>query len=254
MNGPISLGWLFASALLSLRLSPAFAFAPPFTLTRVPVLFRVLFGVGIAVCMVSTAPAGLIAIDTSPGSLTLASVRELALGLIVVTALQVMFGALYVAGRALDIQAGFGLAAVINPTTGEQDPLIGTLFVYAAGAVFFGLDGHIELLKILRASLDAIPLGAGRFPTDLTRLTSFVSLMFVLALGVAGGGILCLFLADMAIAMLSRTIPQMNVLVLGLQVKTLLLLLVLPATFGVAGALLARMVAATLQSLPRLLA
>jgi flagellar biosynthetic protein FliR len=252
--GPnISLGWIFASLLLSLRLSPMFAFAPPFTLTRVPVLFRVLFGVGLAVCMVSTAPAAVVAVDTSAGALAISSIRELSLGLIFVTALQIMFGALYFAGRTLDIQAGFGLAAVINPTTGEQEPLIGTLFVYAAGAVFFALNGHADLLRIVRASLDAIPLGSGGFPTSLGRLTSFLSVMFVMAFGVAGGGILCLFLTDLSIAMLSRTVPQMNVLVLGLQVKTLLVLIVLPTTFGVAGALLTRMAATTLQSIPGLL-
>jgi flagellar biosynthetic protein FliR len=52
---------------------------------------------------------------------------------------------------------------------------------------------------------------------------------------------------------MSRTVSQMNVLILGLQVKSIVLLLVLPTSFGIAGALLARMMAMTLQSLPRLL-
>jgi len=62
-----------------------------------------------------------------------------------------------------------------------------------------------------------------------------------------------LFAADLAIAMLSRTVPQMNVLILGFQVKTILLLLVLPLTFGTAGALLARTTRITIESLPGLL-
>ncbi len=48
------------------------------------------------------------------------------------------------------------------------------------------------------------------------------------------------------------TVPQMNVLVLGFQVKTLLLLIVLPSAFGVGGALLTRMLALTLSPIPRL--
>jgi flagellar biosynthesis protein FliR len=249
----LHVGWIFSSLLLSLRLSPMFAFAPPFSLTQVPVLFRVFFGMGLAACMVGALPAPPVLASFSPAFLALASVREFALGMIFVLALQLMFGALYVAGRTLDIQAGFGLAGVINPGTGEQNPLIGTLFAYAAAAVFFALDGQAELLRIVRASLDAIPLGAGDFPTTLSGLTSFVSVLFLVAFGVAGGGILCLFLADLSIAMLSRTVPQMNVLILGLQVKTLLVLLILPTTFGFAGVLLARMAAITLQSIPRLL-
>jgi flagellar biosynthetic protein FliR len=249
----LHIGWIFSSLLLSLRLSPMFALAPPFTLTQVPVPFRVFLGMGLAACMVSTDPAATVPSNLGIADLVLDSLREFTLGMIFVLALQLMFGALYVAGRTLDIQAGFGLAVVINPTTGEQNPLIGTLFAYAAAAIFFGLDGQAELLRIVRASLDAIPLGAGDFPTSLAPLTSFISVLFLVAFGVAGGGILCLFLADLSIAMLSRTVPQMNVLVLGLQVKTLLVLLVLPTTFGFAGVLLARMAAITLQTIPRLL-
>ncbi|HEY2710727.1 MAG TPA: flagellar biosynthetic protein FliR [Caulobacteraceae bacterium] len=249
----LSVEWIFSSFLLSLRLAPVFAFAPPFSMTQVPVLFRSLFGVGLAACMISTSPPSALISDLSLGSLVLSSVRELALGMIFVLALQMMFAALYVAGRTLDIQSGFGLAVVINPATGEQDPLIGTLFAYAAAATFFAMNGHADLLRIVRASLDAIPLGSGGFPTSIVRMTSFISTMFVVAFGVAGGAILCLFLADLSIAMLSRTVPQMNVLILGLQVKTLLILLVLPATLGFTGALLARMVAITLQSIPELL-
>jgi len=48
-------------------------------------------------------------------------------------------------------------------------------------------------------------------------------------------------------------VPQMNVLVLGLQVKTILILVVLPTTFGFAGALLARLARVTLEALPGLM-
>jgi flagellar biosynthesis protein FliR len=249
----LSIAWVFSSLLLSLRLAPAFALAPPFTLTQTPVFFRLLLGVGLAACMVGVAPASVLVTDMSLANLALGSIRELALGLIFVLALQLMFAALLVAGRTLDIQSGFGLAAVINPATGEQDPLIGTLLAYAAAAVFFATDGHVQLLGVVRASLDAIPLGAGAFPNTLAHLIAFISTVFVVATGVAGGAILCLFLADVAIALLSRTTPQMNVLILGLQVKTLLLLLVVPTMLGVSGALLARLAAITLQSVARLL-
>jgi flagellar biosynthetic protein FliR len=245
--------WVFSSLLLSLRVAPVFALAPPFSLTRVPVLFRVLFGIGISACIVSSLPAAALIGHVSPGSLVVTAARELFLGSIFVLAFQVTFGALYMAGRTIDIQAGFGLALLIDPSTRGQMPLIGTLFAYAAAAVFFALDGHLNLLRLMSASLQAIPLGAGHAPVGIGRLAAFMSAVFTTSLGVAGGAILCLFLADGAIALLSRTVPQMNVLVLGFQVKTILLLLVLPTTFGFAGALLARMAALTLEAIPRLL-
>ncbi|MFI4973083.1 MAG: flagellar biosynthetic protein FliR [Caulobacterales bacterium] len=253
MTDGVSVGWVFESALLSLRVSPVFALAPPFSLTQVPALLRVLFGVGIATALVSTDPNAARISDFSPGFLIAGSVRELGLGLIFVLAFQLMFAAVYVAGRTLDIQAGFGLAAVIDPSTGSQMPLIGSLLAYGAAAVFFAMDGHADLLRILAASLNAIPLGGGRFPTSLAPLLAFISAVFITSMGVAGGAILCLFLADVAIALVSRTVPQMNVLILGLQIKSLLVLIVLPTTIGIAGALLVRLARLTLEAIPRLL-
>ena len=246
-------GWVFASLLLSLRISPVFALAPPFSLTRVPATFRAFFGVAVAACLVAANPSTTMIADFSAGALLVMAVRELMLGSIFVLVFQLMFAGLYMAGRTIDIQAGFGLALLIDPTTRAQTPLVGTLFAYAAGAVFFAMDGPADLLRILAASLQAIPLGSGAMPPSLAPLMGFISVIFLTSFGVAGGAILSLFLADLSIAALARTTPQMNALVLGFQVKTILLLLVLPATFGLAGALLARMAVITLEAIPELL-
>lgn len=249
----VLIGWVVSTLLLSLRIAPAFALAPPFTLTRVPPLLRTMFGLALSACVASAHPGATWTMGFEAGGLALAAVRELFLGGMVVATLQVMFGALYFAGRTLDIQAGFGLALLIDPTSQTQTPLAGTLFAYAAGVVFFAMDGHGELLRLLGASLEAIPLGAAAPIPPIGRVAAFMSATFLIAFGIAGTTILCLFIADLTIAMLSRTAPQMNVLVLGFQVKTIVLFLVLPTSFGVAGALFARLGRLTLETIPGLL-
>lgn len=245
--------WLVATLLLSLRISPVLAFAPPFTLVRTPPLIRVLLALGLSGVMVGALPQ-LAAPALSAGPLLAAAARELLLGSIFVLAFQIAFAAIYVAGRTVDIQAGFGLAALVDPTSRAQTPLIGSLYAYAAGAVFFGMNGHLDLVRIIAASLEAVPLGQATLPDSLAPLAAFLGAAFTVAFGVAGGVILALFLADLAIALLSRTAPQLNVLVLGFQVKTLLLMIALPLTIGVSGALLARLASMTLQALPALIA
>jgi flagellar biosynthesis protein FliR len=245
--------WITSCLLLGLRIAPVFAFAPPFNLVQIPMLFRVLLGLGISVCLVAAFPQATALADYGLYNLCLAAVREAMLGTMFVLAFQLAFGALYLAGRTIDIQAGYGLALLIDPATRSQTPLVGTLFAYAAAAVFYSFDGHIQLLRILAASLDAIPLGSWVLPASIDRVAAFAGIVFVAAFGVAGAAILAMFLIDLSIAMLSRTVPQMNVLILGFQVKTIVLLLVLPLCFGMGGALLARMMAQTLQSIPRLL-
>ena len=245
-------GWAFSSGLLSLRISPVFALAPPFSLTKVPPLFRALFGAGIAVCLVSAYPAQTaVSIDT--GSLVVAGLRELLLGSIFVLAFQLTFGALYMAGRVIDVQAGYGLAMVIDPATRTQAPMVGTYFALLAGVVFFAIDGPGDLLRLFAASVEAMPVGQGTLPATLGPLTRYISVVFLGALGVGGGTVLALFLTDLAIAALARTVPQMNVLVLGFQIKALVLMLVLPVTLGLSSALLLRLLRLTLEGLPGLL-
>lgn len=245
--------WLTATLLLSLRISPVLAFAPPFTLVRTPPLIRVLLALGLSGVMAGALPQMPVpALEAGP--LMAAAARELLLGSIFVMAFQLAFGAIYVAGRTIDIQAGFGLAALVDPTSQAQTPLVGSIYAYAAGAVFFGLNGHLDLMRIIAASIEAVPLGQAVLPQDLGPLTAFIGAVFAIAFGVAGGVILSLFIADVAVALISRTAPQMNVLVLGFQVKTLLLMVALPLTLGVSGALLARLASTTLQVLPALIA
>jgi len=176
------------------------------------------------------------------------------LGMVFVMAFQVMFGMLHLAGRTIDIQAGFGLALLIDPSTKGQVPLVGTFFAYATGLIFFAMSGPNDLLRLLGESLRIIPLGTGNLPSnELVRIVALMGALSVTSFGVAGTAILTLFLVDAAIALLSRTVPQMNVLVLGFQVKTLLLLLILPIMFGATGALFARMSTITLEALLDLL-
>ena len=218
-----------------------------------PAMFRLMFALAMSAGLVFAHPEAVIDGVIGADKLLEIAARELFVGTIFVLGLQLMFGALHFAGRTVDIQAGYGLALLIDPTSRVQTPLVGTLFAYAAGILFFALNGHIDLLRIMSASLDAVPLGAAETPLSLDRLLAFMAAVFTVSLGVAGGVILVMFLTDIAIALLARTAPQLNALMLGFQLKTILLFLALPLSFGASGALLARLARVTLEGLPSLL-
>lgn len=245
--------WWRDSLLLTLRISPVFAFAPPFTLSRVPAYVRFMLSLGLAGVLAGSGQAAGGTWNPTDVAFIPAAFGEIYVGLVLVAALQLAFAALYVAGRIIDVQAGFGLALLIDPTSQGQTPLVGTILAYGAGLVFFGLDGHLELLGILAASLEIAPVGRVSTMESLAPLGAFTGAVFAVAFGVAGGTILALFLTDLMIAAMSRTLPQMNVLVLGFQVKVVVLLVALPVSLGAAGYLLARLVRTTLDAIPRLL-
>ena len=238
-----------AALLISLRIAPVFAFAPPFTLLRVPAMIRVMLGITLAAWLVAGHPQQTWQSDFWTRGLFLTAVAELLLGIAVALTLQIAFAALLTAGRAIDIQAGFGLAMLIDPTTRAQMPLVGTLFAYAAAAIFFATDGPADLLAIWDASVAQVPLGAAVVGGDaVAAIIAYMSAVFVMAFGAAGLVMLVLFVLDLAIAFMSRTLPQMNVLLLGFQVKTLAVLAILPVGIALSAALFLRMLRYALQT------
>lgn len=243
-----------ATLLLTLRMVPTLAFAPPFTLVRVPAIVRVLLSIALAAWLVAGAPAATWRSDAAHGGVIVSAAGELLLGIGMALSLQFAFAALLTVGRALDIQAGFGLAALVDPATRSQLPLAGTVFAYAAGAVFFLGDGPVRLLAIWAASVQAVPLGGGIVAGDIGPALAHLSGGFVIACALGGAIMLALFMVDLAIAFMSRTLPQMNVLLLGFQVKTLVMLALLPAAIATGGTAFVRLLDAALLAAPDLVA
>jgi flagellar biosynthesis protein FliR len=119
--------------------------------------------------------------------------------------------------------------------------------------VFFATSGPSDLLAIWANSVERLPVGRIGFGADVSVLLEYITAVFAMAFGLAGLVLLVLFLVDLAIAFMSRTLPQMNVLVLGFQVKTITLLLTLPFVFAFSGALILRILRLAIETTPRLI-
>lgn len=242
-----------ATLLISLRIVPTLAFAAPFTLLRVPSVVRVMLAIALAAWLVAGNPQ---ATWQSPGfagaGLPALAIGELVLGIALALALQLAFAAILTVGRVADVQAGFGLAMLVDPATRNQMPLIGTLFAYAAASMFFAIGGPRDLLAIWAASVAQVPLGSAEAAGDPGLVADYLGTVFLMAAGLAGVVLLVLFLVDLAVAFLSRTLPQMNVLVFGFQAKAIATIAVLPLSLALSGALFARMMRFAIETMPRL--
>ena len=239
MSGIASV-WI-ASLLVTLRLAPTLVFAPPFTLMRIPASVRVLLAVALSFWVVDARPE-LTSMRIMGQPLPGLVLGELVIGISIALSLQLAFAAIMWAGRVLDIQAGFGLAMLADPTTNAQIPLAGTILAYAAAMVFFTIGAQYDLLALWLASVEKLPIGYGVIRPDVAALAQYLSSVFFVAIGLVGAAVLAIFLADLVIAFLSRTLPQMNVLLLGFQVKAILMIVTLPIAIGLAGALFLRLV------------
>ena len=243
---------LLAALLVSLRLVPALAFAGPFTLFRIPPMVRVLIALSLSLWLVSGRPEATVDVVARGESLLSLAVGELIVGIAIALSIQLAFAAILWAGRVIDIQAGFGLALLADPAMQGQMPLVGTVLAYAAGIVFFTMGAHYDLLALWAATLDTLPLGHGARHGEIAALLWLTGQLFSLALALVGVIMLALFLLDITIGFLSRTLPQMNALLLGFQVKAMAVLVTLPIAIGLSAGGLVRIVRLSLEGGPRL--
>ena len=242
-----------AVLLLSLRIAPTLGFAQPFTLLRIPAMVRLILAIALSAWLVSGNPDATWRAPFWDAGLPVVVLGELFLGIALALALQLAFAAQLTAGRAIDIQAGCGLAVLVDPTTRAQMPLVGTFFAYAGAAIFFAIGAPEDLLAIWSASVEKVPLGAASLGGDPAPLIEYMGTVFLMAIGLAGIVLLVLFLLDLIVAFLSRTLPQMNVLLLGFQVKALATIAALPLALSFSGALFARLMRTALETMPRLI-
>lgn len=211
--------WLLGAFLLWLRISALLMLTPLLHAFAVPPTVRLLFTLGLALVM-SAGVAVDVPLSMDVGSLLVAGARELALGAAMGLAVMAAFAAVSMAARMLDVQIGFGIAQVFDPSTQRQATPLAAAFDRLAVVFFFVLDGPHALLRGIAFSVDRFPLGK---PWPLSAaagpLLQHVASLFGLAFSLALPVLACLLLVELGLGVLSRSLPQMNLFVVGAPVK-----------------------------------
>ena len=194
-----------------------FVFAAPlFGHHALPTLLK--FGLAACLTVALVPPAGATA-GTLP--LLLAVPLELLIGVSLGYILSMGFAAVELAGRVISIQLGLSLANVFSPTEEEQSTAIDPLFSVMAGLLFLAMGLHLALVQVLAHSFMSYPVGGG-WPADLSATgVQTIALAIELGVRVALPMALVLLLVELAVALLARAIPQINVFIFGLPLKLL---------------------------------
>ena len=230
--------------LLSLRIATVLAMTPVLYAMPMPVRVRAIVVVALAVALAAglQQPFG-IALEGAASWIQAAFV-ELALGATLALGVLVAFAAISMAGNLLDVQIGFGLAQVFDPVSQRPSALLLSTFNYAAVLVFFFVDGHHALLRALAYSVEAFPLGApwslgAAAGAVLKQAGGLCSLGFALAAPV----VFCILMVELALGVVSRNLPQINMLVLGIPTKIVVGLAALSLWFAGMGSTMNRVYA-----------
>lgn len=131
-----------------------------------------------------------------------------------------LFSSLYLAGEIIDMEMGFGIVNVLDVQSNTQVPLMGNYFYILTILLFLTANGHHVLISAILKSYDMMPLGEAVFQEGLLNniIANFKD-MFFLGIKVALPVVSIIFLTDLALGIIARTVPQMNVFMVGLPIK-----------------------------------
>jgi flagellar biosynthetic protein FliR len=153
---------------------------------------------------------------------------ELLFGLTVGFASSLVFSGVQMTGSLLDMQVGFGVVNIFDPQAGQQVPLIGNFKYILALLLFLIANGHHILLTAIVNSFKIAPVSGIAFSSSIaTMMINMISGIFTLAVQITVPVLAALIITDIALGILARTMPQMNVFVVGVPAKIIVGIFVL---------------------------
>lgn len=214
--------YLPAFLLIFIRVSSFMVVLPLYSHRSVPVTFKLGLSIMLAWIMVLVFDIPELVFNWN---YILLIIKEVAVGLAVGLAAMILLYAIQVAGGLIDFTMGFMIANVVDPQTGAQSPLTGGYLYTFALLFLLTVNGHHLLLDGIYYSYQYVPIDQLSVPFGdervLNQAVSILATMFIVAVQIAFPIAGCLFLVDLALGLVSRTVPQMNVFVVGMPLKIL---------------------------------
>lgn len=206
------------------RIIGIFIQAPIFSSRTFPSQAKLAFAVWISIVLwfvvpvFPNLPTGLVAFI-----FTLAA--EVALGFTLGFLCHILFIAVQSAGEIMDMQMGLSVATALDPVFGAVISVVGKLAFFMALIVFLSFDGHLLILSAFHQSFSLLP--AGKIANFSSPAIPFLfietgKMLWTTAVKLAAPIILLIFIVDFSFGIVSRVAPQVNVFMLGFQVKPMM--------------------------------
>ncbi len=159
---------------------------------------------------------------------------EMGVGLLIGFTASLVFAAVQFGGQLIDQELGLSLANVIDPISNEQVSVMGQFKLFLATIVYLLIDGHHFLLSATAQSFTSVPLLGIRFGGAVALHVSDTVMrdLFEIAVRIAAPAMVTLFLITVAMAFMARTVPEMNIFIVGFSFRLVVGFLVI--AFGIA--------------------
>ncbi len=244
---------LFAFVLVLFRVGSFFAFAPVYSTPFVPAQVKAAVVLGLAAALTALGLPGEVAVPPTTSQVVLLVIQELVLGFAIGYVARLVFAAVQFGGQLAGFQMGLGIVSVMDPQFEEQISVVSQLQFVLAILLFLAVGGDRLLIESFARNLQVLPPGGLSFGepamTALVRLTGEI---FRVGLMAAAPVIAALFGTHVILGVFARSVPQMNMLVLGFPLQIFVGFLVLGLSLPHWGRFVLRALGETFEALDRI--
>jgi flagellar biosynthesis protein FliR len=204
----------------ALRVSGFVLTAPAASETVVPGRVKIVLTLALAFLLAPLVqvPAGL-SIFSAAGML--AAVLELLIGVSIGMVVQLTFEALVFAGQSISLTMGLGFATLVDPQRGAQVPVLGQMFMIFGTLIYLSINGHLMLLGALAESFHTLPIGAHIGQDFLLSVVLWGARVFDTGLLIALPAVIALVIVNLALGVVTRAAPQLNLFGIGFTITLL---------------------------------
>lgn len=210
--------------LVILRVSGIFIFSPFFSGQNIPNISKIGLTFSISLLISLVLPP----VNIGHSLLIGVMFKEVLVGTIIGFIAYIFFTTFYVMGQIIDMKIGFGMVNVVDPQSKIQVPITGNFYYILAFLLLMGINGHHKIIISILDSYSYIPIGSFKMTNgSMNLLIDGLSKAFELGFKLSTPIVATIFATDIILGIMAKTIPQMNVFVVGMPLKLMIGLFVI---------------------------
>lgn len=214
--------YFLALFLIIIRIVSFLGFSNVFFPNGTPNKLKVIFAMILSFALVGNIDYSSVLEVTSNYYLIVFIISEIITGIVFGLIIDISFKVVIFAGSLLDLHIGLSMVNVVDPNSKANTTVNGNLLHYIALMIFFAMNGHHLLIKSIIESFMLLPIGKGLlYPETIWIIIEIIISYFVIGLKIAIPIVLIIILTDLSMGLISRSVPQINVMILGMPVKML---------------------------------
>ncbi|MBY7023833.1 MULTISPECIES: fused FliR family export protein/FlhB family type III secretion system protein [Clostridium] len=219
----IETAYFLALFFIFLRLTSYFVIVNAFFQTGTPHILKGVLSLIISIAVIAGVDYSTVNEINNVYYLIIYGLNEVMTGLVLGFITNMIFEVVKFAGSWMDIHAGFSMVSVLDPTSHTQSTLIGNFAYMIATVIFFIVDGHHIVIKLLIESFRIVPIGETLvYQETMMAVISTITDYFVLGVKIAIPIVLIIVITDLCLGLISRTVPTIPIMIFGLPIKNLL--------------------------------